>query len=149
MKISLSKTALITSSLLTALVITFTFISPAFAEFALEKQADENCSSVILPEDASFDIVADPTTKLVTVSYLKNGEQIQTILSFRDTKKIAQCQPQVKELLTKVKEYEEKRESDTCEDLKNIIAGKKALPERDGKQINIDAAIRYVEKLCK
>jgi hypothetical protein len=59
------------------------------------------------------------------------------------------CSQDVKEILFRVKENQEKYTADMCGEMKAIVDGEKPLPEKDGRKANMQGAVKFVSKHCK
>jgi hypothetical protein len=133
-------------SLMTAIAFTFLVVSPVFASIVENMNFSQNCKNTYFPEGEELDIVFDVETGAVKIEYQEGEENKETLLNYK--KNFSTCTPDAAEVLSKVKFYAEKMETETCADLHDIVSGKKDIPEDDIREFNMSAAQRYLENHC-
>lgn len=127
----------------------FFWARPTVAEFALKKELASNCLQAIIPSTAEVDTVFDPENNRVKTSWSVDGVQMSLVLPFEPFYGFEGCSLDAKRVLKGVEENYTSYINDSCKDFKEIIAGAKPLPERNGEKANIKGAIDFVNKNCK
>ena len=142
--------AAVLAGLLTAGVITTAFASPAFADWQAQKTLANNCLSARFSADSEKNVFFDPETRVVNVETFAPGqdEGSSVILPYQPETGFSGCSRDAKELLTRVKENQERYISDTCKEMRAIVAGQKPLPEKDGRKANMPGAVQFVKERC-
>lgn len=124
-------------------------VTPALAQLKQGMDTKANCASLTFLPQEDLDVTSDPDTGLVTVGHVVNGKQVQTVLNYQSKDGFKGCSEDAKDLLTRVKQYADKTDADTCAEFIDIVAGKKATPDLDGVKLNIDKVKQYIKKLCQ
>lgn len=136
------------TSLGTAFILTLMVVSPALAQIRQGADTKANCAAANFPQGQELDIISNPDTGLVTVGFEENGKKTETLLDYKDTSGFMGCSADARDLLTRVKSYSDKIDTDTCADLADIVLGKKPIPQFGDKKLDIIAAKDYLGKHC-
>lgn len=139
----------ISLSLITALYLSFSAITPAVANLRIERELPQNCSNFNLQQGIERSILLNPDNRAVYVRWFANGGEFDTRLPYNPQNGFSGCSQEAKILLSQVQEVYEKQVADSCADFKAIINGNKSLPEKNGRKANIQGAINFVDQYCK
>lgn len=135
-------------SLVFALYLSFIVIPQTLAQLQVSEELSDNCANTIFPKDTEKNTILDEEGGVVYVSWYENGQDVNVKLPYQPNSGFFGCSEEVKGLLNHVKEVNDKYISDLCVDFKNIIGGKKPLPERNGMRANIEGARNFLNKHC-
>ncbi|HET8575205.1 MAG TPA: hypothetical protein VFM02_03500 [Candidatus Paceibacterota bacterium] len=139
---------IIAGSLISALVLTFTVISPALVDAQQDMLTQTNCANLQYPSKEEPTILTDTETGLINISYTdSSGTKKQTQLNFKKDNP-DKCSNQGRRILTDVKEYQAKYNSDMCNEMTEIVEGKKAMPVLDEKRPTMDQAKAFQRSIC-
>jgi len=150
MKMSTKKNKLlISAAMLSALILTLTIVSPAIASIKQGMDTHANCASLQFPKGQELAILTNPDTGIATIGYLdENGQPKESQLNYKSGDGFVGCSAQATRILSDVKTYQDKYNSDMCMEITQIVEGKRVMPERDGKRPTIEAAKTYQKQVC-
>ena len=144
-----SKNLILITSLLTSVFVSFFAISPAIANVKKDMDMHINCITNVFPENTERDISIDSESGIIMVRYEKDSIKKEIALNLREDSKFSECNSTTKELITLAQNITSKIESDTCQELKEIISGAQPLPLLDGKKMDTKNATDYINKHCQ
>lgn len=133
----------------TALYFSFAVITPALADFELQRELVANCVNLSFPQGVERNTLLDPDNSVVYVNWSDKGSEYSTKIPYKPQTGFQGCSQEARTLLTHVQEVYEKQVADTCADFKDIISGAKPLPEKNGRKAKIQGAIDFVSQYCK
>jgi hypothetical protein len=141
--------SLVLSSILTAIVLTFSFISPALASVQLGIDTHANCIGLQYTNNQEPTIFVDSESGDVNVGYADNkGISKETHLNFKSRDGFMGCSSQATRILSDAKMYQDKYNADMCDEMTRVVNGQQAMPEMDGKQPTMAAAKIFQKQIC-
>ena len=136
-------------SLASALILTFAVISPVLAQVQQNMVAQANCASFQYSAGTEPTIITDTETGTVNISFTDaNGAEKQTQLNFKGNKGFAGCSSQAKRILTDIKAQQAKYNSDICNEVTDVVNGKRGMLAMDGKSPSMDDAKVFQKHIC-
>lgn len=139
----------VSSAMISAMVLTLTVVSPAFANIRQGIDTRANCINLQYSKDQELTILTNPDTGIVIVGYVdENGQPKESQLNYKSNDGFAGCSSQAARILSDIKTYQDKYSSDMCLEITEVIDGKRPMPEMDGKRPTIAAAKTYQKQVC-
>jgi hypothetical protein len=107
-----------------------------------------NCINANIPMEQELNMFVNPETGIITFDYLDQNGQSQ-VMYFNLKQDTNKCSESAKSIINDAKEGYDKHESDICNEIRDVVAGKKQMPERDGYKPSLDAAKEYIKEQCQ
>ena len=137
------------SGLLSAVIVSLAFASPAFADWQSQRTLANNCGNVRFSADSEMNVLFDPESGIVRLEVFGPGNSENSMmLPYRPETNFSGCSQDAKALLVRVKEDQEKYVSDMCQEMTAIVSGEKSLPQKGGIKAHMNGAIEFVKKHC-
>ncbi len=144
------KKLILPASIISAVILSLSIISPAIANVRQGIDTHTSCVNTVFPDNTERDIVVDPDAGLMYVGYEENGVQKNVTLSIKDDSRFYECTDGVQELVSLARKNNDKMNSDTCIELKDIASSAKPIPMLDdGKKMDITDVNNYISKHCQ
>lgn len=132
-----------------AFCLSFFVVSPAIAQFQLDRELANNCASLVLPEGVARNTYLDPKSGILHVAWFTGGHAHEVRLPYDPQRGFPGCNQSARAILAHVHAEYVRYISDSCQDFKAIIEGRKPLPVKNGERANIQGAIDFVAKYCR
>lgn len=150
-------TAAIFGAFITAVLFLFLITSQASAfladaELETRREAIVSCANFKVPSDVARQTLVDADSGVVYVKWLgSDGVVNTTVLPYKpgDIAALRGCSKEAKDIMLHAQQAHEALVADTCKDFREIIAGQKPLPEKNGKKANMQGAVNFVNQYCK
>lgn len=142
------KNFILSASFISAIILSFSIISPAIAGVKQGIDMHANCVKTVFPDNVERDITIDPDGGTILVSYEENGLKKDITLSLKKDLKFSDCTDGVKELIALAQNTTDKINTDTCKELNEIVSGVQPVPSIDGKKMDMKAADNYIRNHC-
>lgn len=140
---------LVSISMISALILSLIVISPALASIKQGIDTQANCVSLQYQKDQELTILTNPDTGIITIGYIdENGQPKESQLNYKSKDGFVGCSAQATRILSDVKMYQDKYNSDKCTEITEIVEGKRPMLEMDGKRPTINTAKIYQKQVC-
>lgn len=147
-KINLKNILTLSFSFTTAILLLVMLIVPAITNAKQNMDTLVNCINANIPMGQELNIFTDSDTGIITISYVDGvGQEQVTYFNFKQNTN--KCSESAKSIINDVKEGYDKHETDICNEIRDVIVGKKQMPERDGYKPSMNAAKQYIKTQCK
>ncbi|MEK7071265.1 MAG: hypothetical protein AAB966_05665 [Patescibacteria group bacterium] len=101
------------------------------------------------PKDQELTILTNPDTGIITIGYMdENGQPKESQLSYKSKDGFVGCSAQAARILSDVKTYQDKYNSDKCTEITEIVEGERPMLEMDGKRPTMNNARIYQKQVC-
>ncbi len=136
-------------SIASALALTFAIASPALANMQQAIDTHANCVGLQYANTQEPVIFVDSESGVVDVSYTDpRGQSKETLLNFKSHDGFAGCSAQATRILNDAKIYQDKYNSDICDEMTRVVNGQQAMPEMDGRRPTMDSARIFQKQIC-
>lgn len=135
-------------ALISAIVLSYTVVTPAFAEIQQRAELADNCANATIPANAERNTVLDADKGILLVEVVSGDSVSKFALPYEPEKDFRGCSQDARNLLVHVQEAHDAKVADMCESFKAVVNGDEPLPEKNGEKANIQGAIDYIDRYC-
>jgi hypothetical protein len=107
-----------------------------------------NCENINIPMGQELDIMSDSDSGTITIGYINEVGQEQ-VTYFNFNQNTSKCNDRNKDIINSIKQDHENFENDICKEIREVVAGKRKMPTRDGYTPTNDDAKKYIKAQCK